>query len=194
MPRNCGNNLYNFCYVYGQMTFALQKRNITAVVKKAYHHYFATLEIRTKVGLHTIVVTHVQLKWLNKKRKSMPLQSQWLCENQQITIATVNFVWFPQFQKEFQERRNGQWSIQIFHQLCALYFMEKNCEFLSHQNPTLWTLMIIMMMTRISLFRDHQKDLVQFFLMEGDLVYINDIDGLMATLVIQMMETVYWFI
>ena len=69
--------------------------------------------------------------------------------------------------------------------------MEKNCESLSHQNPTLWTLMIIMMMTRISLFRDHQKDLVQFFLMEGDLVYLNDIDGLMATLVIQMMETVY---
>ena len=35
MPRNCTNNLYNFCYVYGQMTFALQKRKITAVVKKA---------------------------------------------------------------------------------------------------------------------------------------------------------------
>ena len=35
---------------------------------------------------------------------------------------------------------------------------------------------------RISLFCDSQKDLIQFFLMEGDLVYCNDIDGLMATL------------
>ena len=32
---------------------------------------------------------------------------------------------------------------------------------------------------RISLFRDFQKDLFQFFLMEGDLVCCNDIDGLM---------------
>ena len=34
----------------------------------------------------------------------------------------------------------------------------------------------------ISLFCDRQKDLVQFFLMEGDLVYCNNIDGLMAAL------------
>ena len=33
-----------------------------------------------------------------------------------------------------------------------------------------------------SLSYDHHKDLVQFFLMEGDLVYYNDIDGLMAYL------------
>ena len=35
---------------------------------------------------------------------------------------------------------------------------------------------------RISFFCDCQKDLVQFFLMEGDLVYCSDIDGLMAVL------------
>ena len=35
---------------------------------------------------------------------------------------------------------------------------------------------------KISLFRNCQKDLVQFFLMEGDLVYCNDIDGLMVAL------------
>ena len=35
---------------------------------------------------------------------------------------------------------------------------------------------------RISVFRDRQKDLVQFFLMEGDLVYCNGINGLMAAL------------
>ena len=32
--------------------------------------------------------------------------------------------------KECQERRNGQRSIQIFHQFFALYLMEKNCQFL----------------------------------------------------------------
>ena len=37
---------------------------------------------------------------------------------------------------------------------------------------------------RISLFRRHQKDLVQFFLMEGDLVYCNNTDGLMQALMI----------
>ena len=35
---------------------------------------------------------------------------------------------------------------------------------------------------KISLFRDRQKDLVQFFLMEGDLVYCHDIDDLMTAL------------
>ena len=35
---------------------------------------------------------------------------------------------------------------------------------------------------RISLLRDRQKDLVQFFFMEGDLDYCNDIDGLMVAL------------
>ena len=41
MPRNCVNNPYNNpCYVRVDVTFASHKRNITAVVKKAYHHYF----------------------------------------------------------------------------------------------------------------------------------------------------------
>ena len=35
MPRNCVSNP-----VCGEVTFASQKYNITAVVKKAYHHYF----------------------------------------------------------------------------------------------------------------------------------------------------------
>ena len=35
---------------------------------------------------------------------------------------------------------------------------------------------------RISLFRDRQKDLVQFFIIEGDLVYCTDIDGLIVAL------------
>ena len=35
---------------------------------------------------------------------------------------------------------------------------------------------------RISLFHDRQKDLVEFFFMEVDLIYCNDTDDLMAAL------------
>ena len=73
-----------------------------------------------------------------RKENLCPLQSQWFGSSQQITVATVTFVWIPQLQEECQEKRNRQWSIQMFHQLCAPYLMEKNYQFLCHQNPTLW--------------------------------------------------------
>ena len=60
MPRSCVNNPDNFCYVCVEVTFASQKRNITALVKRhTTITLVAKLEIRTKVGLHSIVVTHV---------------------------------------------------------------------------------------------------------------------------------------
>ena len=33
MPRNCVNSPDSFCYICGEVTFASEKRNITAVVK-----------------------------------------------------------------------------------------------------------------------------------------------------------------
>ena len=39
--------------------------------------------------------------------------SQWFGENQQITVGTVTFVWFPKLQKECQERRNWQSYTQV---------------------------------------------------------------------------------
>ena len=76
MPRNCVNNPDNFCYVCGEVKFVLQKRKITAVVKKACHHYFSC-----KVGdqdkswaphycCNTCTINLRQ--WANKKRKSVP--------------------------------------------------------------------------------------------------------------------------
>ena len=157
MPQSCMNNTSNFCYVSGEETFASQNQNITAVIKNAYHHYFCC-----KVGFHIFIVTHVKLIFTSgsaRKDNQCHLQSQWFGENQQITVATVTFVWFSQFQRECQEKRNVQWSIQIFHQLCALFFMAKNFQFLRHQISTFWTHMMIIMMTWIQLALSHQRQL-----------------------------------
>ena len=40
MPRKCVNSANNFCYVCGEVTFKSQKRQITPLIKRAYHLYF----------------------------------------------------------------------------------------------------------------------------------------------------------
>ena len=40
MPCKCVNRADSFCYVCGKVTFALQKRALTQIVKTAYHLYF----------------------------------------------------------------------------------------------------------------------------------------------------------
>jgi len=40
MPRNCFNCADNFCYICGEVTFARQRKAITALVKKVYNLYF----------------------------------------------------------------------------------------------------------------------------------------------------------
>jgi len=76
MPRNCVNSADNFCYICGEVTFARQRKVITAIVKKAYHLYF-----RCKIGnqdkswaphisCHKCVTNLSQ--WLNGKRHAMP--------------------------------------------------------------------------------------------------------------------------
>lgn len=36
MPRQCVNSADSFCYVCGELDFKSQKRNFTALVRKAY--------------------------------------------------------------------------------------------------------------------------------------------------------------
>lgn len=110
MPWNCVNNEDNFCYICGKVIFASQKRSITAAVKKAYHLYFGC---RARVGPHFVVVTHVQLIIVSvttKKENLCLLQFQWFDEYQKITAVIAIFVWFPQLQKECQERK--RWTVQ----------------------------------------------------------------------------------
>jgi hypothetical protein len=40
MPRHCVNSADNFCYICGEVTFAGQRKIITAIVKKANYLYF----------------------------------------------------------------------------------------------------------------------------------------------------------
>ncbi|XP_076031864.1 uncharacterized protein LOC143019766 [Oratosquilla oratoria] len=76
MPRTCVNKADNFCYICGEVTFASQKRRITAMVRKAYHLYFGC-----KIGDQdknwaphiccNTCATNLR-QWLNRKRKRMP--------------------------------------------------------------------------------------------------------------------------
>jgi len=40
MSQKCVNNSDNFCYICGEVTFALRKFSITPTIKKAYFLYF----------------------------------------------------------------------------------------------------------------------------------------------------------
>jgi len=40
MPHNCVNSADNFRYIFGEVTFARQRKVITATEKNAYHLYF----------------------------------------------------------------------------------------------------------------------------------------------------------
>jgi len=77
MRRNCINSADNFCYISGEVTFARQRKAITAIVKKAYHSYLAC-----KIGdQDTSWTPHVCCRkcatnlsqWLNGKRYAMPI-------------------------------------------------------------------------------------------------------------------------
>jgi len=76
MPRNCVDSADNFHYICGELTFARQRKAITAIVKKAYHLYFGC-----KIGdqdkywalyirCHNCATNISQ--WLSDKRHAMP--------------------------------------------------------------------------------------------------------------------------
>jgi hypothetical protein len=76
MPRDCVNSADNFCYICVEVTFARQRKTITAIVKRVYHLYFGC-----KIGdQHTSWVPPVCCRkcatnlsqWLNGKRHAMP--------------------------------------------------------------------------------------------------------------------------
>lgn len=78
MPRKCINNPNSFCYICGNVVFAVQRRNITPVIKTAYNLYFGKF---CKLGdqdkswaPHICCKTCYTnlLDWLNHKRPLMP--------------------------------------------------------------------------------------------------------------------------
>ena len=76
MRCNCINSADNFCYICGEVTFARQRKAVTAIVKMAYHLYFGC-----KVGNQDKSwAPHICcrkcatnfLQWLNDERHAMP--------------------------------------------------------------------------------------------------------------------------
>jgi len=74
--RNCVNSADNFCYMYGEVTFARQRNAIAAMVKKAYYLYFGC-----KIGdQDKSWAPHIYCRkcaknlsqWLNGKRHALP--------------------------------------------------------------------------------------------------------------------------
>ena len=238
----------NFCYICGEVTFASKKRNITAAVKKAYHHYFGC-----KVGDQdkswdphyccNKCATNLR-QWLNKKRKSMPFAVPMVWRAPTDNSSNCYFCMIPPVAKRMSRKK--KWTVKYPNIPSALHPVPHGEELSIPVPPESYTLdsdhddgqdsagpepsksanpdfepsysslephlisqselndlvrdlelpnskaellgsrlqqwNLLESDVRISLFRDHQIELVQFFLMEGDLVYCHDIDGLMAAL------------
>ncbi len=69
----CVNKVDNFCYICSEVTFVSQKRNINAMVRKAYHLYFGCkIDDQDKKWAPQICcntcVTNLH-KWLDRKIK-----------------------------------------------------------------------------------------------------------------------------
>ena len=122
IPRNCVKNPDNFCYVRGEVTFASQKRNITAVVKKAYNHYFGC-----KVGnqdkswaphcsCNTCATNFRQ--WINKKRKSMPFAIPMVWREPTDHNSNCYFCMIPQVAKRMSRKK--KWTVEYPNILSAL--------------------------------------------------------------------------
>lgn len=76
MPRNCVNEVDAFCYVCGEFTVKSNRKNITPLIKKAYHLYFkCKLGDQDKTWAPHIVCIKcaVTLRgWLKGTRKALP--------------------------------------------------------------------------------------------------------------------------
>lgn len=133
MPRNCVNSANNFCYICGEVTFAAQKKNISATVKKAYHLYFGCKigdqdkDWAPHVCCRTCAVNLSQ--WLNGKRKAMPFAVPMIWRSPPITLTTVISVWYHQLLEASPRRRSGQLNTLTYHLLCDLSLMAKDSQF-----------------------------------------------------------------
>jgi len=75
MPCNFVDGADNFCYICGEVTFARQRKAITAIVRKAYHLYFGCKIGDQDKSWAPHICCHkcatYLLQWLNGKRHAM---------------------------------------------------------------------------------------------------------------------------
>ena len=137
MPRKCVNAADNFCYICGKITFASQKRIITALVRKAYHLYFGC-----KIGdqdrswaphicCNTCATNLWQ--WSSRKRKYMPLAVPMVWKEPTDHNSNWYFCMTPPVGKGLsrKKKQNIQYPL-IFHQQIVRYRMEKHYLHMKH--------------------------------------------------------------
>ena len=107
MSRVCINNVDSFCYICGEMTFASQKRPITAMVRKAYHLYFGYKVGNQDKKWAPHMLQHLFSKFLQwlKKRKCMPFAVPMIWQEPTNHINDCYFCMVPPIRKGFSRKR-----------------------------------------------------------------------------------------
>lgn len=246
MSRRCRNSSDAFCYICGEFTLKAQKRNMTALIKKAYEFYFGC-----KVGdQNKVWAPHIccascatSLRaWLKGMRPSMPfaIPMIWREQKDHVTdcyFCMTNVAGFSSKNKNFIEYPNLASAMRpIPHdeslpvpkspEIWTLEDEEEHAEVdetlqieadasaedpdfepSTSSNPHLisqaelndlirdlalsksqaellgsrlqgWKL--LSPGTRISVFRNRDKELTQFFKQSNSLTFCSDIDGLLS--------------
>ena len=95
------------------MTFASQTRNIIAVVKKAYRHYFSCevgdQDKRWAPHLRCNTCATNLRQWLNKKRKSMPFAIPMVWREPTDHSSNCYFCMIPPVAKEMSRKK--KWTV-----------------------------------------------------------------------------------
>ena len=113
MPRNCINNADNFFYIFGEVTFARQRKAISAIVKKAYHLYFGC-EIGDQDkswAPHICCITcgtDLSL-WLNGRRRGMSFALPMVWREPSNHTTDCNFYMVPRISGRFTRKK--KWTI-----------------------------------------------------------------------------------
>ena len=113
MHRNCINSADNFCYICCEVTFARQRKAITAIVKKAYHLYFGCkIGDQDKSWAPHICcrkcVTNLS-QWLNGKIHAMPLAVPVVCREPSNHATDCYFCMVPLVSEVITKKK--KWTI-----------------------------------------------------------------------------------
>lgn len=114
MPRQCINNVNNFCYVCGEVTFSKQKRPITSIVRTAYFHYFGTKvgdqdkRWAPKICCNTCSVN--LRSWLNNKGRSMSFAVPMIWRESTNHTDDCYFCMTPPLQHGMSRKK--KWSVE----------------------------------------------------------------------------------
>jgi len=165
MSRKCVNNSDNFCYIFGEVTFASRKLLITPTVKKAYFLYFGCkVGDQDENGHHTysaLCVHPNSMRGWMEKDVVYRLECPWFWGCLAITVPTVISVWCPQFKMVCPWRKNQHLCIRIHHQQFGLCLLAMDFLFLNLRTILLCTLTTKTVFLQTAKTSSHQLQEVQ---------------------------------